>query len=86
MHPKVRRDLANGGLRLSTGIFLMLKIPLANPTKRAILDVNSQFVGARDDGPSSRDRTIGAPLAPHAQYAAMLDMHGFYGRSGGFRF
>jgi hypothetical protein len=42
--------------------------------------------GQGNDGPSSRDRTIGAPLAPHAQYAAMLDMHGFYGRSGGFRF
>jgi len=54
--------------------------------KSAILGFDSQFGGQGNDGTSSRDRTIGATLAPHAQYAAMLDMHGFYGRSRGFRF
>jgi len=54
--------------------------------KSAILGFDSRLGGQGNDGTSSRDRTIGATLAPHAQYAAMLDMHGFYGRSRGFRF
>jgi hypothetical protein len=43
-------------------------------------------LGQGNVGTSGRDRTIGAMLAPHAQYAAMFDMHGFSGRSRSFRF
>jgi hypothetical protein len=58
-------------------------LPIRPSARFSVLIPN---LGGQADGTSSRDRTIGATLAPHAQYAAMLDMHRFYGRSRSFRF